>query len=135
MAEKVERVYVIPLGKDFRKAPRWRRSKRAVNFVRSFISKHMKSDNVKIEKELSEAIWERGAKNPPVRIKVSTKKEDDEVRVQLFGKEFSKKKEKETKESKAQKKEENKKETEMEKKKKKEEEQTKPTLKSRMKNE
>ena len=135
MAEKLERIYTIPLRREFQKVPRWRRSKRAVSAVRKFIEKHMKSENVKIEKQLSEKLWERGAKNPIPRVKVITNKEDDEVRVQLFGLKFSEKKvDKDKKKAKKEKKKEEKEEKDISKQKQKGEEKVKPTLKSRKKN-
>ncbi len=138
MAEKIERVYTVPLAREFRKVPRWRRAKRAIAALKKFMRRHMKSENIKIEQELNEKIWERGAKNPYPRIKVVARKEDDEVRVQLFGLKFKEKekKEKERKLEEALKeKEEAKKElkTEVEKKKEEEEKKVKPTKKSEMK--
>ena len=87
------------------------------------------------EKQLSEKLWERGAKNPIPRVKVITKKEDDEVRVQLFGLKFSEKVDKDKKKAKKEKKKEEKKEEkDISKQKQKGEEKVKPTLKSRKKN-
>lgn len=82
---KLERMYTIPLRKEFSKAPRWKRSKRAVKAVRDFVKRHMKTDEVKIGKELNEYIWEKGSQNPPPRVKVITVKEEGVARVNLVG--------------------------------------------------
>tara|TARA_Y100000310_G_scaffold196443_1_gene196510 strand:+ start:5233 stop:5682 length:450 start_codon:yes stop_codon:yes gene_type:complete len=77
------RTYTIPLRKEFLKAARQRRSKKAVNVVRSFVSKHTKTEEVKVGKWLNETIWKRGAKNPPSRVRVDVKKEENYVLVEL----------------------------------------------------
>ena len=73
---KIERTYTIPLRKSWRKAPSYKRAKRAVTAVQRFIKKHMKSDDVKIGRNLNKKIWERGIKNPPHKIKVNLVKEE-----------------------------------------------------------
>lgn len=69
MAE-LKREYVIPLRRNTIKVPKWRRSKRAMFEVKSFIMKHMKSNIVIIGNELNEKIWENGIKNPPGKVSV-----------------------------------------------------------------
>lgn len=94
MAEKkketkraLERVYVVPLRREFQKAPKYKRAKKAVNALRSFISKHMKSDDVKIGRYLNLELWKNGIRNPPHHVKVNAVKYDDgKVIVELFGK-------------------------------------------------
>jgi len=74
------RDYVIPLRREVRKAPKWRRSKKAVSVVRKFIQKHMKTEKVIVCTELNEKIWEHGIKNPPGKVEVSVakiKKDED----------------------------------------------------------
>ncbi len=93
MAEKkseskivVERTYNVPLRKGFQKAPKYRRAKKAVNVLREFISKHLKSDSIKIGKFLNLEIWKRGIKNPPHHVKVNvTKDSEGIVNVELAG--------------------------------------------------
>jgi len=71
-----ERVYVVPLSKA-KDAPRYARTKRAVNILREFVRRHMKSDKIVIDPKLNEAIWESGSKKPPSRVRVKVVKEDD----------------------------------------------------------
>jgi len=82
----IERTYNVPLRKEYQKVPRWKRTKKAVTALRQFLQKHMKSDNVKLGKELNEKLWKHGIKNPPHHVKVTvTKDEKGEVKAELFG--------------------------------------------------
>lgn len=106
--EVVERVYNVPLRKEFQKVPRWKKTKKAVFALRSFLERHMKSDDVKLSKELNEKLWKNGIKNPPHHVKVSVSRDDKgTVRAELFGSKKVEKKE----EKKSAKKKETKKET------------------------
>ena len=79
-----ERVYTIPLRDAYQKSMRIR-SRYAVDIVRNFLRTHMKSKDVRLGRNLNEAIWERGMKKPPRRVKVSAIKEGDTVKAELFG--------------------------------------------------
>lgn len=82
----IERTYNIPLRKDYRRAPRYKRAKKAVSALRIFLMKHMKSDDVRIGKALNLKLWEHGIKNPPHHVKVNVIKQDDGVvKAELFG--------------------------------------------------
>lgn len=80
---ELERQYTIPL-RVVLGVPRWRRAARAIRFVRAFIAKHMKAEEVKIDSKVSEYIWSRGAKKPPRKVKVrAVKYKDGLVKVEL----------------------------------------------------
>jgi len=82
----LEREYVIPLRKEFQKAPKYKRAKKTIKALKEFLAKHMKSDNIKIGKYLNLKIWEHGIKNPPHKVKVKTEKYDDGlVKAELVG--------------------------------------------------
>ena len=66
----MERLYTIPLRKEFSKAPNYKRTSRAITAIRDFVKRHMKNENVKIGKYLNLEMWKHGRKNPPARIKV-----------------------------------------------------------------
>lgn len=72
----LERVYNVPLRKEYMKAPNWKRTPKAVKALREFISKHMKSENVVIGKYANQLLWKNGIKNPPHHIRVSAVKDD-----------------------------------------------------------
>ena len=94
MAEKLERTYVIPLRKEFSKAPKYKRAKKAINAIKEFTAKHMKSKDVRIGKYLNEKVWQHGIKNPPTKVEVKAVKEGDTVVVELVGAPEPKKEEK-----------------------------------------
>ena len=74
----VERVYSLRLKHKMKRYPRWLRAKKAVKYVRSFLSRHMKvePENVKLDASINEKIWERGAQKPPAKIKIRAVKFD-----------------------------------------------------------
>jgi len=83
----LERTYTIPLRKEYMKAPKYKRAKKAVNAVKAFLVRHMKSEDVRLGRHLNLEIWKHGIKNPPPRIKITTQKDDKGVvRAELYGK-------------------------------------------------
>jgi large subunit ribosomal protein L31e len=75
---EIERIYTIPLRKA-KSVPRNRRAARAIREVKEFLSKHMKSSEVWIDSSLNEAIWSKGIRNIPSRIRVRAAKFDSGV--------------------------------------------------------
>jgi large subunit ribosomal protein L31e len=87
--EKVtlERVYNVPLRKEWLKTPPYKRAKKAVIALKEFMQRHMKSENILIGKFANLKIWEHGIKNPPHHIQVKAVKfEDNHVFVELDAK-------------------------------------------------
>jgi large subunit ribosomal protein L31e len=77
MAEKTdEQIYVIPL-RGTKRVPRWKRSTIAIKDIRKYLARHMKSSDVKLDRSINERVWDRGAENPPSRIRVRAMKFDD----------------------------------------------------------
>jgi large subunit ribosomal protein L31e len=72
----LEREYIIPLRKEWLKAVGHKRAKKAIRAIREFLSKHMKSEDVRIGKWLNQKIWERGITNPVGKVKVKATKDD-----------------------------------------------------------
>ena len=88
--ETVERVYTINLGKVLL-SPNNRRAKRAINMIREFAVHHMRSENVKMEEDVSHLVWARGIRHPPRKIRVKlTKDEDGVVLISKYQEEKSK---------------------------------------------
>ncbi|HIH42832.1 TPA: 50S ribosomal protein L31e [Candidatus Woesearchaeota archaeon] len=75
----LERVYNVPLRNGYMKAPMYRRTKKAVNTLRTFVAKNMKvsEKKVKLGKYVNLEMWKHGIKNPPHHIKVNVKKDDE----------------------------------------------------------
>ncbi len=76
---RLERVYIVPLWRSWVRKRGIRRAKKAVNYLRKFISRHMKTPDVKISEEVNRYIWRNGIRNPPRRIKVRVLLGDDQV--------------------------------------------------------
>ena len=76
MSQEVERVYTVNLGKVLL-SPDNQRAKRAINMVKEFARHHMKTEQVKIEEDVSHLLWSRGIKHPPRKIRVRMTKTDD----------------------------------------------------------
>lgn len=79
----MERIYTINLGKVLL-SPNNQRAKRAINMIREFATKHMKSENIKIEEEISHLVWARGIRHPPRKIRVKITKDDGNVIVSKY---------------------------------------------------
>ena len=83
-AEK-EQIYNIPL-RDAKRAPKWKRSKVAIKDIRAFLKKHMKSEEIKLDRGINEKVWERGSQKPPTMIRIRAMKfSDGQVQAELAG--------------------------------------------------
>lgn len=87
--DELKRVYVVPLRRKTLKAPKWRRSKKALCILKEFVKKHMKCENLVVLNEVNEFIWENGIKNPPGKIEINVlkKTENDKTKVYVALKE------------------------------------------------
>lgn len=86
-AEKTEeRTYNVPLRKEYLKVPNWKRTEKAVVAMKQFLSRHMKSEDVRLGKDVNEKIWQHGIRNPPHHVKITAHKSaDGVVHAELFG--------------------------------------------------
>jgi large subunit ribosomal protein L31e len=76
MSQEAERVYTVNLGKVWL-SPDNQRAKRAVNMVKEFARHHMKSEQIKIEEDVSHLLWSRSIKHPPRKIRVQMTRTDE----------------------------------------------------------
>jgi len=88
--KKEEKIYTIPLRKEWLKVPKYRRAKKAIKAIKEFIARHMKIydrdlKKIKIDKWVNEAVWLRGIKKPPQKIIVKAIKEGNIVKVEFQG--------------------------------------------------
>jgi large subunit ribosomal protein L31e len=70
-----EKEFVIPLREKCRPVARYKKTNKAVKTIKEYIVRHMKIRDrdlrkVKIDSYLNDALWSRGIKNPPHKIKV-----------------------------------------------------------------
>ena len=76
LSQELERVYTIPLGKVLLSQSQ-HRAVRAINMIREFARKHMKTQEIKIDEEVAHLIWSKGVRSPPRKIRVRMTKTDD----------------------------------------------------------
>ena len=76
MSQEAERVYTINLGKVWL-SPDNQRAKRAINMIKEFAEHHMKTEQIKIDQDLSQQVWKRGIRSPPRKIRVKMAKTED----------------------------------------------------------
>ncbi len=77
-----ERIYTIPL-RAVKKAPRWKRSNRAITLIREFLVRHTKSEYIVLDSALNEKVWARGSQKPPSKIRVKVTEEEDVIKAEL----------------------------------------------------
>ncbi len=74
-----ERVYTIPLWKSWvRKGGGYHRAKKAMTFLKKFIARHMRNEDISIDPRVNEIIWKNGIRNPPRKVKVKVVLGSDE---------------------------------------------------------
>ncbi len=78
-----EKIFTVPLRKGWLKVPKYRRGKKAIGVLKSFLLKNLKKD-VKIGKHLNSEVWMRGNRKPPARVKVRIEEEKDSVVAELI---------------------------------------------------
>ena len=80
MAEELEeRIYTIPLRREWLKQTRSQRTGRAVRTIQASLLRHMKASSVKISPRLNEKLWEHGVHKPPAKIKLKAKRDKEGV--------------------------------------------------------
>jgi len=77
------REYTINLRREWLKASRFKRAKRAVKALREFIKRHLKVEDVIISNAVNNFIWKRGIRKPPAKITVIAEKKDNKAFVDL----------------------------------------------------
>lgn len=88
MADKLERIYTVPLSKAYDYI-RTRRTERAVKLLRAFVSRHMKVEleDVRISEGINALLWRDSMQKPPRRVKIRAVRENDKARAWLLGEE------------------------------------------------
>jgi large subunit ribosomal protein L31e len=78
-----EHIYIVPL-REVKRAPRWKRGNTAIKDIRKFLERHMKSQDVKLDRSINEKVWENGSSKPPRKIRIRAMKfEDGQVQAEL----------------------------------------------------
>ncbi|KDD76778.1 ribosomal protein L31e [Helicosporidium sp. ATCC 50920] len=79
--EAVSREYTVNLGKALHNISFKRRAPRAVKEIRKFVQKQMLTKEVKVDVKLNKAVWSKGIRYVPKRLRIVVqrkRKEDDE---------------------------------------------------------
>ncbi|MFX1274544.1 MAG: 50S ribosomal protein L31e [Promethearchaeota archaeon] len=71
-----ERIYTVPLSKA-RHGPRNKYAKKAIRYLREYMTRHMKPEAIIISQEVNEKIWSRGIQKPPRKLKIRATKNVD----------------------------------------------------------
>jgi large subunit ribosomal protein L31e len=75
---ELERIYTVPLGRAW-VTQRYRRAEKAMNLLKKFTQRHMKPTEIKIDTSVNEAMWARGIRSPPRKIRVKMTRDDEGV--------------------------------------------------------
>ncbi|MBS3151316.1 60S ribosomal protein L31 [Candidatus Woesearchaeota archaeon] len=81
MAE--ERIYTIPLRKEWLKVPVYKRSRKAITATKQFLFRHLKKE-VNVGPYLNEYIWKQGNRHPPARVKIRIEDEKGKLTAELI---------------------------------------------------
>lgn len=73
---------VVPLRKA-RRGSREKFASKAMRYLKAFVMRHMKADEVLVGSELNEYIWSQGMHNPPRRVQVKSTKKDGKAYVEI----------------------------------------------------
>ncbi|DBB14072.1 TPA: 60S ribosomal protein L31, variant 2 [Trebouxia sp. C0006] len=78
--DAVTREYTINLHKRLHKITFKKRAPKAIKEIKKFATKHMRTSDVRVDVKLNKAVWSRGIRNVPtkLRIQISRKRNDDE---------------------------------------------------------
>ncbi len=74
-----QRIMTINMRPAMEAVPVYRRAAAAVKFMQTFIKRHMKAEDVKIDIGVNDEVFKRGIKNPPTKIRVLCSKDDKKV--------------------------------------------------------
>jgi large subunit ribosomal protein L31e len=74
-----ERVVTVPL-RDLNAVPKHERAGKAASLIRDHLAKHFSVDGdaVRLDPSINEALWERGNKKPPSKLRVRAARFDEE---------------------------------------------------------
>jgi len=76
-----ERVVTVPL-RDAKAEAKHKRADKAMTIVREHLAKHfsVEEEDVRLDPSINEAVWSRGRKKPPSKLRVRAARFDEEGR-------------------------------------------------------
>ncbi|MWG34372.1 50S ribosomal protein L31e [Halomarina oriensis] len=74
-----ERVVTVPL-RDVKAEPKHKRADKAMTLVREHLAKQfaVETDEVRLDSSVNEAVWKRGRKKPPSKLRVRAARFEEE---------------------------------------------------------
>ncbi|MFB6164858.1 MAG: 50S ribosomal protein L31e [Haloarculaceae archaeon] len=74
-----ERVVTVPL-RDVNAEAKHERADKAMSLIRAHLAKHfsVEEDEVRLDPSINEAVWERGRKKPPSKLRVRAARFEEE---------------------------------------------------------
>lgn len=74
-----ERVVTVPL-RDVKAQAKHERADKAMSLIRSHLAKHfaVDEDDVRLDPSINEAVWSRGRKKPPSKLRVRAARFEDD---------------------------------------------------------
>ncbi len=74
-----ERVMTVPL-RDAKAEPKHKRADRAMKLVREHLAQHfsVEEENIRLDPSINEAVWSRGRKKPPSKLRVRAARFEEE---------------------------------------------------------
>ena len=78
----MERLMVVPLRKA-RRGSKERFAPKAMRYLKDFVKRHMKAQEVVVGEELNKFIWSQGVHNPPRRVQVKSVKKEGKAYVEI----------------------------------------------------
>ena len=78
-SEKVEKIITINLRKGLKKSPRWNRARKATANLRKLLHRHVKAENIKIDKKVNEIIWRKSIERPAHKLRLKVTKTDSKT--------------------------------------------------------
>ena len=77
MAE--QKILMVNMRRGIEKVPPYKRAAAASKYLKAFIKRHMKAEDVKLSQDVNNEIFSRGMKDPRTKIRVICSKDDKKI--------------------------------------------------------
>ncbi len=77
MAE--QKIITVNMRRGMEKVPPYKRAAAGVKYLKAFVKRHMKAEEVKIMQDVNDEVFSRGMKDPKTKIRVMCSKDDKKV--------------------------------------------------------
>ncbi len=70
---------MVNMRRGIEKVPPYKRAAAAAKYLKAFVKRHMKADDVKLGQDVNDEIFSRGMKDPKAKIRVMCSKDDKKI--------------------------------------------------------